>query len=184
MRGQPFKAPRFDPVFLGIVDTRFHLTLMAWHSRFCGHNDCAVMLAKRNNLGSQFGIKPISLGDCGTQVINNKCLGNAAKIAEAVFQAADKIFGGLTPNDFAVSLAGITQDDAKQMRPFELAILIDDPGSLAKIHLCLFSWLAFHAPEGQLWKSAAEPQHKTAHRVVTAFKLVLQNQILVNALNR
>jgi hypothetical protein len=68
------------------------------------------------------------------------------------------------------------------MRTPPLATFISDPGALTEIHLQLRPRLNFHAPEGQLELLAQAPRI-APHRIITARKLSLERQILVNALN-
>src|SRR5437870_13631963 len=77
----------------------------------------------------------------------------------------------------------MTQDQPKQMRPSPCAIFIHHPGALAKIHLRLISRLTLHPPERQ-GMDRLQLAHEPLDRLITARKLMLADQILINALSR
>src|SRR5579862_3979834 len=59
--------------------------------------------------------------------------------------------------------------------------ILDHPCPLAKIDLCLLSWLTLHSPKRQ-WIGPFQLPHKTFHRIVATSELLLAHQVLVNPL--
>jgi hypothetical protein len=64
----------------------------------------------------QLRIEPVGLGDCGLEVVDDQRPGHPAKVPEGILQAADELLGCLAINHLAVALAGMTQDDAEDVR--------------------------------------------------------------------
>ena len=89
------------------------------------------------DLGVQFRVVPIRLRHRRLEIVQHDPLRNPAKVPECVFQALDEHFGRLSPHHFAIPLAGMRQDHAKHPRSPAFAILSQNPGPLAEIHLGL-----------------------------------------------
>ena len=77
----------------------------------------------------------------------------------------------------------MTQDDAKEMGPFALSLLVDNPGTLTEINLNLVSRLAFHPAKGQR-PGLHQTMNKPFDRLVTAAELMVRHQVLINTLSR
>ena len=170
-------------VIFYISDASFNLAFVPRCVRFCGQDDCAIMFAKRLDLGLDVRIIPVSLLYRCLEIVDNQSLGNAAEVPEGILQAAYEVLGGLTINYFAVGLARETQDNPKDMRAFAFAIRPDDRCACAKVNLCLLAWHTFH-PAKRYWLARAEALYKPANTVIAAAKAVLIDQILMNPLAR
>ena len=161
---------------------RLDLAFVARHVRFGRQYDGLIMLGESDDLGIELRIKPIGLGDGRPQIIDHTGVGNPAEITESVLQAANEIFRRLPPDHFAVSLAGVAEHDAEEMRPAPLAVF-DDPGPLPKIDLDFMTWRTFHPAKRQR-QTRSQTAHKALHRLVAAAKLMVGHQVLVNPLRR
>ena len=71
-------------------------------------------------------------------------------MAKCVLNTTEKVVGGLALDDFAVSLAGVRQHDAKEVGLAALAVGADDRCAFAEIDLGFIARPAFQAAERQL----------------------------------
>lgn len=114
------------------------------------------------------------------EVVDHNGGGDAPEGAEGVFQAPDKMFGGLPGGGLGVALAGLAQDSAKQMRTAPLA-LHEDPSSLSEVDLELVSRGPLHASEQDLGL-VLQASNEAFDRVIGGGEPVFDHQILIDPL--
>ena len=99
-------------------------------------------------MGFSSGSNQSACVDGGLEVVEDQAPGHAAEVPEGVLQAAEEVVGGLAVDRLAVGLAGVAQDDAKDVRLAPLAVGADDRRAGAEIDLGLVAGVALHAAEG------------------------------------
>ena len=139
------------------------------------------MAAEGLHLGSQLGIEPIGMGHGRLEIVDHQRLGDAAEGVKGVLQRPQKIIRGLRERRFAVRLARVAQDDAKDMRLPSLAVSSNDPCAGAEIDLGLFARRRLHTPKRQR-PALDKMAHKALHAVVLAGESVVRHEVLPNPL--
>ena len=102
---QAGEAASLQCVVFDIGDASFHFTFVAGRSGFGGQQYRAIVLAERLNLGIEFGIEPVGLRHGGLQVVDDESTGYATEVEKRVLDTANKRFGALPINHFAVAFA-------------------------------------------------------------------------------
>src|SRR6266404_1173599 len=92
-------------VVLHVIHTPLCLTFMLWNSDQTGQQRAAVVATKAQQLWIEIRIIPVGFPHGGAQIIEVQNLHDSAKAAKRVFQATDKVLGGLVEHGLAVSLA-------------------------------------------------------------------------------
>src|SRR5262245_19430033 len=168
-------------VLLDVVHTAFDLALVPRRVRLGGQQGDAIVLAEGADLGIDLGVEPIGFGDGGLEIVEDQALRHAAEVPEGVLQATEECLGGLARHGFAVSLAGITEHDAEDVRPPPPALGVLGRRPFAEIDLGFLAGAAFEAAERQLLLRG-QAADKAAHAVILAAEAVLDDQVLIDAL--
>jgi hypothetical protein len=102
------------------------------------------------------GIEPVRLRHRRLQVVDDQCGRHAPEVMEGVLQATDEFLRRLPVHRLAVGLAGMTQNDAKDVGVAAaglhanrewLAFRNDHRRPDAEVDLRFLTRLAFHPPE-------------------------------------
>jgi hypothetical protein len=147
LRCQALKPASRQGIILNVFDACFYLALVSGHRWLGGQDHRAVVLAKGNHLGIEFGIKPIGFADRSPKIVDHQGGRHAAKMPKGIFQPANEVLCGLPVEGFRIAFARAAQHHAQHMRT-PAAALFNDPSSLAKVHLRLLPRFSFHAAEG------------------------------------
>ena len=135
LSGQALKLVAFEGVVLAVFDTCLDLALVPGHGGSGGQHYRAIVSTELAHLGVEFRFKPITTADGGAQVVDNQFGRNTPEGAESVLESPDKLLGRLSPEHFAITLAGMTQNDTEEMRSTVFALLADHPSTLTEIDL-------------------------------------------------
>src|SRR5207247_1392438 len=100
----------------------FDLPLVSWSIRPRREKDSAVVGCEGLDLGIELGLEPVGLLDGGPEVIQDQSPGHAAEVIERILNTTNEVICGLLLDRLAVCLAGMAQDNAKDMGPAPLAI--------------------------------------------------------------
>ena len=136
----PLERVAFD-----VADAALDLALVPRRARLGGQDHRAVVLAEREQLGIQLGIEPVGMRDGRLEVVDDQRLGHPAEMPEGILDRPQEVFGRLAVADFAISLAGMRQHDAKDMRLAPLAdtdrrlVRQRDRHTRAEVDLSLFA---------------------------------------------
>src|SRR5258708_709903 len=101
---------------------------------------------------------------------------------EGVFQATDEHVGALTPDHLRITLPGMAQDAAEQMRPSSSAFL-DNPCAAAEVDLKLLAGGALH-PAKRRVDGGRDPTGEALDRLIAAVETVVGDKILVDPFER
>jgi hypothetical protein len=102
---------------------------------------------------------------------------------EGVLQAADQVLGGLPIDNFTVCLAGMTQDNTKDVGTTPPTLLVDDRSALAEVNLRLLARCHFDPSEGQRSR-LPQPADEPTNTVILPLESVFLDQILKDPLSR
>ena len=171
----------FEGIVLNIADAVLDLSLVAGHVGPRGQEHEAIMLTEGSHLGIELGIVPVGLLHGRAEVIEDQSPRCAAKLAEGVLEAAQKVVCGLAVDDLAVALARVGHHDAEEMGLLALAIAVNDAGTCAEVDLSLLTRPAFHAAKWQFGRRR-QLSDEAPDAVVGTGETVLDDQVLVDAL--
>ena len=121
----PFQAVEgasLQGVVLDVSDAAFDLPFVGGAIGPCWQEDRAVMGRERTDLGVELGLEPVGFLDCGAKVVEDQAPGRAAEMIERILKTTNEVLGRLSRDRLAVRLAGVTQDDAKDVGLAPLAI--------------------------------------------------------------
>ncbi len=144
-----FEGVTRQRIVLGILHTTFDFAFVLGRVRFGRNERGAVMLCKRLKLGMDFRIVPVGSIDGSFQIVNHQPLGDSAKIMKRVLDRSDEVVGGLAPDHFAVSFAGMTQDHSQHPRATFSSLSGDDWCAGSKVNLSFLTRINFHSPKRQ-----------------------------------
>ena len=136
---QTLELAGFQRIAFDVLHARFDLALVARHVRPGGQDHHAVVFAERPQLGMQFRLVPVRLGDRRPQIVDHQRLDAAAKMVEGVLQAADEVSrcSGGTPLRCILCDCGSARCERRGVLR-RRAVAADDRGPAAEIHLGLF----------------------------------------------
>lgn len=106
-----------ESVLLHIVDSSFHLALVARGARLRGKDHRSVVGGESLNLRIELGIEPVGPGHRRLEIVDDQRLRNAAEVMEGVLQTTDEVLRRLAIHGFAVCLTRMAQHDAKDVGP-------------------------------------------------------------------
>jgi hypothetical protein len=102
-------------------------------------------------------------------------------MSEGVLEAAEEVVGGLARDGLAVALAGVAQDDAKDVGLLALAVGADEGRTGAEVDLGLVTRVALDTSEGEI-VSLLEAVDEPADGVVAAGVAAVRDEIPIDPL--
>src|SRR4051812_15358922 len=109
--------------------------------------------------------------------------GHAAEMIERILNTTNEVICRLSRDHLAVGLAGVAQDDAKDVGLAPLAVRTQQRGAGAEINLGLFARFGLEAPHREVGPRP-EAMDEAAHAEITALESVLGREVLIDPLGR